>query len=70
MIAKVPTGSEILCVSAESQCSLYHYHHCHVLGTVLNLYSHDPILSSLQAYQVYISAITSQMRILSPRKVT
>ena len=46
-----------------AQCSL-----CHVLGIVLNI--HEPTLSSLQPFQVYVIAISSQIKILSPREVT
>ena len=46
-----------------AQCSL-----CHVLGIVLNI--HEPTLSSLQRFQVYVIAISSQIKILSPREVT
>ena len=48
-----------------AQCSL-----CHVLGIVLNLYIHEPTLSSLQPFQVYVISVSSQIKILSPREVT
>lgn len=46
------------------------YHHCHVLGIVLNLSIHDLIFSTLQPFWVYTLIIISQIRILYPREVT